>query len=122
MYTRLRRTLFLIAVGLGLFLPLALAQQKANNIGDFRMHPAAQMGIFGDLENSGVMNENVGVVHINGRSLQTISGLKIPQFERVYLNNASNLTLETPVSISEKFIFQVGLVYTPRNTPSVFLN
>jgi hypothetical protein len=122
MYIRLRRTLFLIAAGLGLVLPVAWAQQKANNIGNFRMHTNAQMGVFGDLKNNGVMNENVGVVHFNGRSLQTISGLKIPQFERFYLKNAQNLTLETAVTISDKFIFEVGLVYTPRNTPSVSLH
>jgi hypothetical protein len=122
MYIRLRRTLFLIAVGLGLVLPVALAQQKANNIGNFRMHTAAQMGIFGDLKNNGVMTQNVGDVHLNGRSLQTISGLKIPQFERVYLKNAQNLTLETAVLISDKFIFEIGLVYTPRNAPAISLH
>jgi CHU_C Type IX secretion signal domain len=122
MYIRLRRTLFLIAVGLGLVLPVAWAQQKANNIGNFRMHTNAQMGVFGNLENNGVMNQNVGVVHFNGRSLQTISGLRIPQFERFYLKNAQNLTLETAIMISDKFIFEVGLVYTPRNTPSVSLH
>jgi hypothetical protein len=120
MYTLLRHILFSIA-GLGLFLPLAVAQEKANNIGNFRMHPEVQMGVFGDLKNNGKMNQNAGIVHLNGRSLQTISGLNEPQFERVYLKNASNLTLETSISITEKFIFEVGLVYTPRNTPSVSL-
>jgi hypothetical protein len=121
MYTLLRRTLLLIA-GLGLFLPLAVAQEKANNIGNFRMHPDAQMGVFGDLKNNGIMNQNAGTIHLNGRSLQTISGRNEPQFERVYLKNANNLTLETSISITEKFIFEVGLVYTPRNTPSVSLH
>jgi CHU_C Type IX secretion signal domain len=121
MYTRLRHIALLI-VGLGLVLPLALAQDKAQNIGNFRMHPDAQMGVYGDLKNNGVMNQNAGIVLFKGRAMQTISGRLEPQFERVYLNNASNLTLETPVSISEKFIFQVGLVYTPRNTPSVSLH
>jgi hypothetical protein len=121
MYTLLRRTIFLIA-GLGLFLPLALAQEKAQNKGNFRMHPSAQMGVFGDLKNNGIMNQNAGIVHLNGRALQTISGQNKPQFERVYLNNANNLTLETSVAITEKFIFEIGLVYTPRNTPSVSLH
>ncbi len=122
MYRRLRRTLFLIAVGFGLVLPVALAQEKAENSGNFRMHIDAQMGVFGDLKNNGVMKENIGVVHLNGRSLQTISGLEIPQFERVYLKNAQNLTLETAIMITDKFVFELGLVYTPRNTPAVSLH
>ena len=121
MYTLLRRIALLI-VGLGCILPLALAQDKAQNIGNYRMHPNAQMGVYGDLKNNGVMNQNAGIVLLKGRAMQTISGRFEPQFERVYLNNPFNLTLETPVSISEKFIFQVGLVYTPRNTPSVSLH
>jgi gliding motility-associated-like protein len=121
MHTLLRRIALLI-IGFGLVLPFALAQEKANNFGNFRMHPNAQMGVFGDLKNNGVMNQNAGTVHLNGRALQTISGVKILQFERVYLKNANNLTLETPVYISEKFVFELGLVNTPRATPSVFLH
>ena len=121
MYTLLRRTSLLI-MGLGLVLPFAVAQDKGQNIGNFRMHPDAKMGVFGDLKNNGVMNQNAGIVHLKGRSLQTISGVNEPQFERIYLENPNNLALETPVAVSEKFIFVAGLVYTPRNTPSVSLH
>ena len=120
MYTRLRHTLLFI-VGLGVFLPFALAQDKANNKGNFRMHPNAQMGVYGNLENSGRMNDNAGVVLLKGNSLQVISGSNAVQFERVYLNNYNSLKLENTVAITEKFVFQVGLVYTPRNTPNIAL-
>lgn len=120
MYTTLRHIIFCIA-GLGLFLPLALAQDKGNNQGNFRMHPNAQMGVYGDLKNAGTMNQNAGLVLLNGQTLQTISGRNTIQFERVILHNASSLKLENTVQITEKFIFQIGLVYTPRNTPNISL-
>lgn len=120
MYTPLRRILLLI-VGLGLFLSSALAQDKGSNKGNFRMHPNAQMGVFGNLENNGRMNENAGTVVLKGSTLQTISGSNGIQFERVYLNNYNSLKIENTVAITEKFIFQVGLVYTPRNTPNISL-
>jgi hypothetical protein len=121
MYTLLRRTSLLI-LGLGLVLPFAVAQDKAQNIGNFRMHPDAKMGVFGDLKNNGVMNQNAGIVHLKGSALQTISGVNEPQFERIYLENSNNLSLETPVAVSEKIIFESGLVYTPRNAPFISLH
>ena len=107
-----------------LFIILSLpmfAQKAMKNNKAIRMHTASNMASFGDLINNGDMTKNLGNVLFVGPHRQTISGTSVTEFNDIIFKNFEGISLQTSMIVTDKVIFETGIITTPRNNPGVAL-
>lgn len=108
--------LLLIILSLPVFAQKAMKNYKA-----IRMHTASNMASYGDLINNGDMTKNLGSIYFVGPHRQTISGTQVTEFNDVFLKNFEGISLQTSMIVTDKVIFEIGNITTPRSNPSVSL-
>ncbi len=108
--------LLLIILALPMFAQKAMKNNKA-----IRMHTASNMASYGDLINNGDMTKNLGNVLFVGPHRQTISGTQVTEFNDIFFKNFEGISLQTSMIVTDKVIFEAGIITTPRNNPSVAL-
>ena len=109
--------LLLIFFSLPMFAQKAMKNNKA-----VRMHAASNLASYGDLINNGDMTKNLGNVLFVGPRRQTISGTQVTEFNDVLFKNFEGISLQTSMVVTDKVVFEKGVVTTPRNNPSVALS
>ena len=105
-----------------LFFSMPMFAQKAmKNNKAIRMHTASNMASYGDLINNGDMTKNLGNILFVGPRRQTISGTQVTEFNDVIFKNNEGISMQTAMIVTDKVIFETGIITTPRNNPGVAL-
>lgn len=97
-----------------LFAPICSMGQVKNN-GNLRMHPGAEIGLFGDFTNEGTFTENLGTLHAVGSNAQTFNGTNPIQANNFVINKENNgLQVDNKLQISAALTFTNGIIFTDR--------
>ncbi len=105
---------FLLIICQFLFL-ISWGQLAVHNDGSMQMHANSNMGVKGDIANSGTFNNNLGKVWLNGTARQTIEGTNPIQFNDLELNNSAGLKVDNELQVAAMFAFASGIVYSDRS-------
>ncbi|NQZ44017.1 MAG: gliding motility-associated C-terminal domain-containing protein [Flavobacteriaceae bacterium] len=103
-------------------LTMVSGQSGLYNVGAFRLHDGAAVGLHTDLVNNGSLEAETGSVFgFYGDRFLTVSGVFNPRLYDVELLNTQGISLLNSVDVTNNFNFILGRVDTPRNTPSTVL-
>jgi hypothetical protein len=113
------KILFLLTLLIALATSTATSQEATKNYRNIRMHPSSNLGIFGNLENAGMFNQNRGTVYFAGGISQLIDGNRDILFQNIIFDNRAGVRLNNNVTASSTVVFRNGIVTTQRTTPSI---
>jgi hypothetical protein len=97
----------LIYSALFLICAFANAQSQFTNTGNLQVFPGASIAFFGNFVNNGTFTDQAGV-YFYGSSAQTISGASPITFYNLQGNNATGITMQRDIAISNALTLTAG--------------
>src|SRR5690606_21981748 len=107
----MKTTLYILVLLFGLILQ---AQTALYNSGNIRIHEGGAIGFHTDLINDSAFDENLGLVGFYGEIAINVSGLFMPVFYDVEIDNPQGVSLRTGISVLNHTDFFDGNIITPR--------
>ena len=90
-----------------------IAQHAVRNTGNLNLFTGAEIGVFGNLDNSGPLNSLGGKIYFTGTSAQSFLGSSQAETFDVSINNSSGLTLSNnSIRVSNELSLTSGILST----------
>lgn len=99
----------------------ALAQDGLRSIGALRIHDTGGLGLYANLVNDGILDNNRGLVGFYGDNAITVSGAFSPVFHDIEVMANSGVQLAIAMGVENNANFILGDIGTPRTNASVAL-
>ena len=103
-------------------LPLFAQDDTRNESTNIKMHPDANMSVWGSWKENGVFRNNRGSVFFNGAKRQNFDGPMPVDFEFMELNNSKGLYTNLYIGITRLLNFNKGIIHTPRINPNFLVD
>jgi hypothetical protein len=98
------------------------AQAQLTNSGNFCLLSGASITFFGNFNNSGTFTDSGQVVNFNGAAAQIISGTSPTVFNNLVINNASGVSLQQSISVTNSIALTSGPLQLNSNILTVNKN
>lgn len=99
----------------------AMAQDGLRSIGALRIHDAGGLGLYANLVNDGILDNNRGLVGFYGDNTITVSGAFPPVFHDIEVMTNYTVQLDIAMDVENNANFILGDMRTPRTSSSVSL-
>lgn len=110
---------FIICIVLLLNITASSQNPIVNHSGSIYIHTGAQMAVFGDFSNNGVIVDSGNVVLFCGSAAQSIGGSSQTVFRNLAITNASGVSLFQNTSVSNTLSLNSGALFLNTRTLSI---
>lgn len=93
---------------------VSFSQETIVNNGGFSIFPGAEIGVFSDFKNDGIISSTGGTVYLVKDGIQDISGSSKYTFYNLVINNSNGVTLRNQLEVQNLLTFLQGIITTDK--------